>query len=51
MDLLFIVARCLRSPKIDAAFAIFKENVDEWRLVETRADEWRGESRMEARDL
>ncbi len=42
---------CLRSPEIGAVFEIFKLSVDELRLVETRADEWRGESRMEARDL
>ncbi len=51
MDLLFIVARCLRSPEIGAVFVIFKLSVDELRLVDTRADELRGESRMEARDL
>ncbi len=43
VDLLFNVAWCLRSPKIDAVFAIFKLSVDELRLVETRADKWRGE--------
>ncbi len=51
VDLLFNVAWCLRSPEIDAVFEIFKLSVDELRLVERRADEWRGESRMEARDL
>ncbi len=48
MELLFIVARCLRSPEIDAVFNISTLSVDELRLVETRADEWRAESRMEA---
>ncbi len=47
----FNVAWCLRSPEIDTVFEIFKSNVDELRLAEKRADEWRGESGMEARDL
>ncbi len=50
-DLLSNVTWCLRSPEIDAVFEIFKLSVDELRLVVTRADEWKGESRMEARDL
>ncbi len=50
MDLLFNVPWCLRSPEIDTVFEIFKLSVDELRLVDTRADEWRGESRMVARD-
>ncbi len=40
-----------KSRNVDAVFAIFKLSADEVRLVETRADEWRGELRMEARDL
>ncbi len=42
------MAWCLRSPEIDAVFEIFKLNVDELRLVETRADEWTYRSRVEA---
>ncbi len=44
------MAWCLGSPEIDAVFEIFELSVDELRLVETRADEWGGGSRMEARD-
>ncbi len=47
-ELLFNVALCLRSPRIDAVFEIFKLRVDEFRLLEARANEWRGESRLEA---
>ncbi len=43
VDLLFNVALCLRSPGIDAVFEIFKLRVDEFRLLEARANEWRGE--------
>ncbi len=38
-DLLFNVAWCLGSPEIDAVFEVFTLSVDEFSLVETRADE------------
>ncbi len=50
-DLLFNLAWCLRSPEIDAVFDISTLSVDEFRLLEARANEWRGESRMEVWDL
>ncbi len=40
-DLLFNMARCLRSTEIEAMFEILKLMVDELRLVEARVDEWR----------
>ncbi len=35
------MARCLRSPEIEAMFKILKLRVDELRLDEARVDEWR----------
>ncbi len=50
VDLLFNVARCQKSPEVGTLFEILTLSVNELRLVETRADEWRGQTKLEARD-